>query len=189
LRPAVSSVDRCLTAGFTGKTTGVTEGTEQMPLVTILTWHPFDEQTNGADMSLAHWVYVSSYIDEYGTRLPELIDRFVNKHSGKRLKLMTLFAHGTVMQLLEGEVSVLSRAVQSLTTDAAQFGLITLLKESVEESCLQASSVGMAKNSIPLTRPGNPYLDLFRLHPTEVEGRLTNCVASRLMMGFVETHQ
>jgi hypothetical protein len=140
-------------------------------------------------MRLVQLVYVSSFIDEYGIRLPELMERFVEKHPATNLRLMTLFAHGDVMQLLEGGSSTVTRALRALPIDAMQFAVTPLLSEPINEPCLQANCIGLAGNSLQLITPKNSQFDLFRLHPIGVGERLAKCVASKLMVGFAETHQ
>jgi hypothetical protein len=140
-------------------------------------------------MSLVHLVYASSFIDEYGMKLPGLIEHFVTNQPRADLKLMTLFAHGDVMQLLEGNASAVSRAFRDLPIDAMQFGVTKLLSVSVKESCLQANCIGLAANSMNLITPETTNLDLFQLHPTGVDARIAECVSKKLMMGFAEVHQ
>jgi hypothetical protein len=91
--------------------------------------------------------------------------------------------------LLEGNASAVSRAFRDLPIDAMQFGVTKLLSASVKESCLQANCIGLAANSMNLITPGTRNLDLFRLHPKGVAGRLAECAAKKLMVGFAEVHQ
>jgi hypothetical protein len=145
-----------------------------------------DGEGGGAFMSLVHLVYASSYIDEYGINLEKVTERFIKEHQSDTLKLMTLFSRGDIFQLIEGELAEVTTGFITLPVIALQFGVTKMLSEPVDGPCLDMNCLGVSLKSLHLIDHTVRDLDLFLLHPEEVERRIKPCVAKKLMMGFAK---
>ncbi len=139
-------------------------------------------------MALTHLVYVSSYIDEFGIRLPDLIERSALGQNAALVKGMTLFAHGDVLQLLEGESSDVSSVFRSLPMEALQFGVLKMLEDPIKQPCLTNTCIGLANNSMNLLGSGDRKVDIFKLCPTEVDRRVAEGTAKKMLMQFAQRH-
>jgi len=81
-------------------------------------------------MQLIKLEYVSSYIDEYGIRLPDFIEDSALNGSAAGVKGITFFSHGNIIQLIEGERTAVGNTFRKLahSFDCRQFQS-TLLKD------------------------------------------------------------
>jgi hypothetical protein len=101
---------------------------------------------------------------------------------------MTLFAHGDVLQLLEGESSDVSSVFRSLPMEALQFGVLKMLEDPIPQPCLTHTCIGLANNSMNLIGPDNHKVDIFKLCPNEVDRRISEGTAKKLLMRFAQRH-
>jgi hypothetical protein len=139
-------------------------------------------------MAITQLVYVSSYVDEFGIRLPDLIERSALGDNAALVKGMTLFAHGDVLQLLEGESSAVSSVFTSLPMEALQFGVLKMLEDPVKQACLAHTCIGLASNSLHLQQPGDRKVEVFKLCPAEVDRRIADGTAKKILMRFAQRH-
>jgi len=145
----------------------------------------------GRQMQLTQLVYVSSYIDEFGIQLPDFIEDSAIADSASGVKGMTLFSNGNIIQLIEGEFTVVGNTFRKLahSLDCGQSQATLLLDCAIKAASLSETSIGFALNSLRLiTRPASK-ISLFRLNPQEVASRLSDSQGKALMLGFAETHQ
>jgi hypothetical protein len=135
-------------------------------------------------MAWTQIVYASSYINEYGFDLPNFLETLSLANDELSVRGMTLFSHGNIMQMLEGDFREVSDVFEKLNHDARNIGVLKLLEESVDVRKLKETCIGFNAHSVQL--PGRPptRFSLFRLNPAEVESRIFDCAAKILMLQF-----
>jgi hypothetical protein len=139
-------------------------------------------------MQLTQLVYVSSYADEYGFDLPNLIDTPLLANKELDVKGMTLFANGNIMQLLEGDYPAVNYVFEKLRYDAKQFGIVELFNKPVANQCLYETSIGYSSHELKLISKSSGNIALFKLHPAEVEKRIAKSPGQVLMMQFASDY-
>jgi hypothetical protein len=139
-------------------------------------------------MALTQLVYVSSYVDEFGIRLPDLIERSALGGNAALVKGMTLFAHGDILHLLDGESSAVSSVFNSLPMEALQFGVLKMLEDPVKQPCLTHICIGLASHSMHLQAQAERRVAIFHLTPAEVDRRIADGTAKKLLMRFARRH-
>lgn len=139
-------------------------------------------------MQLTQLVYVSSYVNEYGFDLPDFIETLVLTHDELDVRGMTLFANGNIMQLLEGDHSVVTDVFGKLRHDARQVGMLELLKKPLENYCLSETSMAFRSHELALISKSTHYISMFELHPVEVGKRISTSAGKVLMMQFASDY-
>jgi hypothetical protein len=104
------------------------------------------------------------------------------------VKGMTLFAHGDVLQLLEGESSAVGSVFHSLPMEALQFSVLKMLEDPVKQLSLTHTCIGLATNSWRLQQPGDRKFEVFQLSPAGVDQRIADGTAKNLLMRFAQRH-
>jgi hypothetical protein len=129
-------------------------------------------------------LYVSSCADEYEFDLANFMETLVLANDELGVRGMTLFSNGYIMQLLEGDFPVVTDVFEKLRYDAKEIGIIEMLKKPLAAHCLSETSIGYSSSNSALLSISPPNIALFKLHPAEVEKRLSPSPGKILMVQF-----
>jgi hypothetical protein len=139
-------------------------------------------------MQLTQVLYVSSYADEHGFDLPNFMKTLVLAKDELNVRGMTLFANGNIMQLLEGNYSVVTQVFGKLQHDARNIGTLELLKKPLAHYCLAETSIGYSLDEFRLISKTPHHISIFKLHPAEVEKRISRSPGQVLMTQFASDY-
>ena len=139
-------------------------------------------------MRLIQLVFVSSYVDDYGLDLPKFIERLVFENDALPVRGMTLFANGNIIQLLEGDDSIVNGIFQKLPNDSKQFGVFELLNSPLVNYCLSETSIGYSAHEFKLTSGQSSKISMFQLSQVEVDKRIIESPGKVLMMQFASDY-
>ena len=139
-------------------------------------------------MPLTQLVYVSSFIDEYGTGLPAIIHRSGLGDQADGLTGMTLFSNGNIIQLIEGRKARVQSLFAALPAFGKQFQIIALMEAPVPQACLPDTSIGLDTLSWTLLSHAPSSIALFKLGVAEVKSRLLPSPGMVLMVNFARDY-
>jgi hypothetical protein len=138
---------------------------------------------------LTQLVYVSSYVDEYGVGLPDFIGKSALANQDLGVRGMTLFAHGNIIQMLEGVHKAVNAVFKELPSGTMQFQVIQMLHEPLEKACLEETSIGFNHRALVLVKSVPPNVALFKLSPKAVGKRIRESPGKLLMQQFASDYE
>ena len=97
---------------------------------------------NKAHMPLVQLVFMSSFIDEHGRDLVDLVGRSSLGKEGGDVKGMTLFSNGNILQLLQGEAFAVAKLFHALPLQTNQFQVISMAEGVIDAISLNRTCIG-----------------------------------------------
>ncbi len=136
-------------------------------------------------MAYARWIFRGSLVDAYGMALPPVVQAAYGSRVGVELFGITLFNNGHVMQMLEGEVAVLQKAMHDLRDLSKLFGIERLLEETIDEPATRDVAVGLNRFVDEISEHLPPHVKVFTICADEVCGRTVPGAARNMLLGFI----
>ncbi|QDL53308.1 BLUF domain-containing protein [Rhodoferax aquaticus] len=117
-------------------------------------------------------VYVSSLVDEYGFALAPLLTTLSRDYVAGQVSSLTVFANGSLMQMLEGERAPVRTAFAHVRAEPVHFGITLLVEDPIAEPSIGGTHLGLLQFVHEIGRTMSPSVELFQLSPTELSKRL-----------------
>lgn len=136
-------------------------------------------------MAYARWIFKGSLVDEYGMALPPVVQAAYGAGYGRELHGITLFAHGHVMQMLEGEFATLQMAMRDLRDMSKLFGMEPLLQETIAAPASHHAAVGLNRFMDEISEHLPPHVQVFNLSAHEICQRTEPGAARDLLLSFI----
>jgi Sensors of blue-light using FAD len=140
-------------------------------------------------MNLVRLVCVSSYIDNYGFDLPNLMDDYRGKFREFGLRSMTLFSSGDVMQLIEGELDEVENLIRQIRSDFKQTETFELFRENIQKFSIYEDSIGYLSTELWHVENNTSIIELFKISQNEIQDRVKETIARKLLLQFVRNHE
>lgn len=139
-------------------------------------------------MPLVELVFMSSFVNEYGHDLVKQIESSSIGKNGGEVKCMTLFSHGNMLQLLQGEASAVALMFYIFPQQTNQFQVIKMSEEVIDTMSLNQSCIGLDKTAFNAHADETNGISVFKLNSEEIGQRIRNGAGRTLSMNFVEFH-
>ena len=139
-------------------------------------------------MPLVQLVFMSSFIDEHGRDLVDLVGRSSLGKEGGDVKGMTLFSNGNILQLLQGEAFAVAKLFHALPLQTNQFQVIKLTEEVIEAISLKQTCIGFDKQAFRLHAELPNSIPIFKFSSAEIDQRIPSSAGRALSIDFAELH-
>jgi len=139
-------------------------------------------------MPLVQLVFLSSFIDDHGRDLMNLLVRSSLGSQACHVKGMTLFSNGNILQLLQGEMFAVAKLFHTLPSQTNQFQVIKMTEEVIFALSLHETCLGFDKKAFGSHLREFTGIPFFRFNASEISQRIGESEGRDLSMQFVELH-
>jgi hypothetical protein len=137
-------------------------------------------------MPLIHLIYTSSLIDIEGECLPWILGAASSNNTRNGITSMTLFADGSIIQVLEGNASKVQQTFDRIVRNPKQRGATLVTQEAIASRALAGVSLGLLHVSSDMQKnmPANTLF--FKCTVREIKLRVRPGNARDLLVQFAE---
>jgi hypothetical protein len=110
--------------------------------VDIVSGYDIYKLTNTQDMALFQLIYMSSLVTDEPELLPSILEASVRNNKRRDITGMMLYSDGSVLQVLEGERSIVMETFRAIESDGRHSGIFILIEQEIAARHFASWSMG-----------------------------------------------